>query len=329
MDQEEQDTIFALVLGGYLITHMWQEMVKPHEELNAYPVWKIKLQRVGADPPIWWKNNNPNARIHSPQPTCTAQVCSDCQKSSPQVFQNTPWLCLNYGCREFFCANGRKLNGNEAHLEYSQEFMNWTKPLPYGLVLPNWFPPLPNDSSDLAAGSSEDSLYTGMVCPDCGCCSRRKLWDAWVCDHCGFKHGSKFRHVAIEEVDAETEAHNAKLGRSSKTFQEDGVTYKIDEDFVDKSVVETDDFTVTTYAVKDKNGQLIGSLVHSRPSQAVKEAENGADDLFTEMQETDDLHLQRNVNIHAGGAQFPGASHVKFSLTYARTPRSALRPLLC
>ncbi|KAF3768832.1 hypothetical protein M406DRAFT_327250 [Cryphonectria parasitica EP155] len=289
-DNKDREKIFGIVLGRYYITALWQEMVKPH----------IKLQRIGSENPVWSKDKTDDKRVYSEVPTCSEQACATCLMKSPKIFKNMEWICLHHKCDRFFIHNGVKLMGNEG-LEYSEEFINWAKPLPADLDVPTWYTPLP--SADNAMYGTEKGQFNGMVCPKCSCCSRRKHWKGWVCENnkCSFELRALFRPVTLDHISCENETHSLKI-------QQDGVTFNIDERFVDKTVITDNDFTVTAYLIKDKNGKLAGSLIHSRPSEAIR----------SELQNAHDLELQRNAALHAGGYRETLCRHfsVNFGVAY-------------
>lgn len=294
MDEEDRAKVYAIILGGYFITAIWQEMVKPHANLTSYPVWKVKLQRIGEDIPAWSRDSSNDTRPPNASTDFPEQPCPGCDKASPQIYQNYPWICLNYQCPHFFCVDGQKLQGNEEGLGYSPAFINWVRPLPDDLTIPTWHTPLPDADNELTG--TEKTQFTGIVCPKCGCCSRRKHWRGWVCENksCDFELQALFRPLALKDIEKENQAQIRKL-------QSDGVTLISKEGFVDKIHYNEDGFSVTIYMIKDKNRKLIGSLVHSRPNEGVQNSENGANALFAELQNAQDLDLQRNAAIHPGG----------------------------
>lgn len=140
-----------------------------------------------------------------------------------------------------------------------------------------------------------------MTCPWCGACSRRTIWDGWNCENCSYSSKAFPTPYPLDKVKEEAAQRISKM--KSKFFKEDHTTILIDRSEVEKKPSRVEGETVITeYIFRNNNNEVIGTLVHSRPSDALKASPNGADNLFMEIQ-ANDIGLTRYAS-RCRGSEF-------------------------
>lgn len=297
---------------------MWQEAVQT-EDGNEYPVFKLMLQKIdSSNKPAYWKCAGHTARANDVQDSFLQYTCVECGKNSPTVFKNQSAICLNRDCTAFFLVNGVRLQRHT--LEYREEFLNWIKPFSGDRDMIPDIVPLPPIKDSKGYGT-ELRCRTGMVCPECHHCDSRVFFSYWKCISCGLVHMAEPDPFPMADIDKETQGHTKKLlkSKNSELFKEDGTTIfmlgpgendapeksntrktavtkkkaasnKQDEEpetkgFVTKFSAKDERSTRTTYMIFDPNNNFIGSLVHERPTAALKGALCGAHELWNKIQE--------------------------------------------
>lgn len=125
-----------------------------------------------------------------------------------------------------------------------------------------------------------------MTCALCGACSRRITWDGWNCENCPFK--SKAFPVRYPLAKVKEEASRRVSNIKSKLFKEDYTTTVIDVSHVEKKLSRVDGETVVTeYIFRNDDKEVVGTVVHSRPSDFLKASPKGANNIFMDIQAND------------------------------------------
>ncbi|KAJ4419637.1 hypothetical protein N0V82_004832 [Gnomoniopsis sp. IMI 355080] len=300
-----------IVLGAFFATEMWQEAVKTKDG-DEYPIYKVMLQRLSPyDKPSYWKGTIPNPEMSDTQEPLAQYTCHQCGRSSPTAFKDQSSICLNKDCTQFFITNGARLQRH--NLRYREGFLNWIKPFNGDrAMIPALVPPPPG--KDIQGYGTELRCRTGMVCPKCHHCDSRVFFSYWKCGSCGLVHMAEPDPYPLAEIEKETHDHIKKLSnsKSSELFKEDGTTIYMAEPedshpnrnssskkhankpeavpsdpkgFVTKFSTEDERSIRTIYMILNPDGNFIGSLVHERPSTALKESLCGADELWNKIQE--------------------------------------------
>lgn len=285
-----------------MLTKIWKEMVKPADAQEPYPVWKVMFQTIDSTSRPWyWKETIDNAATMNKGTLSTTagteeRTCNRCGNTSPKIFANASWVCLEDDCEQFFRVAGNilsQIGDDNKELRYSEAFINHIVAYEEINNIPTLFQPLPGT---LVEGGdkygTELALRGGMTCPKCRCGTARKYWDRLACRNCGFEHNVAPLPYPLSLVEEETEAHTEKY-----RVKDDGVTIKLDEDHVEQFVENDQDGMSTrlVYMIKHANGDLIGSFVVERPSDVAKKAPGGADELYTSIEsEGGNMKFQRN-----------------------------------
>lgn len=298
--KESCASVVYIVLGAFFITEMWQEAVHT-EDGNEYPVFKIMLQKIDpSNQPDYWKGPAPSHNINDTQESFTQYMCEKCSKNSPAAFKDQTSVCLNRDCSEFFTTNGVQLKRHQ--LEYDEAFLNWIKPFTGDhTTIPDIAPPPPG--KDVGGYGTELRFRTGMVCPNCYHCDSRVFFSYWKCSSCGLIHMAEPEPYPMAEIEKETREHTKKLlnSKTSTFFKQDGTTIFMatsgdhgvqaenaggnSKGFVNKFSTQDERSTRIIYMIFDAESNFIGSVVHERPSAALKEALCGAHELWDKIQE--------------------------------------------
>lgn len=329
-----------IVLGAFFVTEMWQEAVHT-EEGNDYAIFKVMLQKVNSSKlPTNCKIVTHTTRTDGVQESFPQYRCEDCGNNSPAAFKDQYSICLTKECKRFFTANGVQLQRHT--LVYSEDFLSWVKPFNGDrLKIPDTVPPPPSKATQ--GYGTELRCRTGMVCPNCHHCDSRVFFSYWKCVACGLIHMAEPDPYPLAGIASETREHTKKLSSSKPgLFKEDKTTIFMTEPqnwalltgsssnnpgsdakaasnvkfkdevlntkgFVTKFSSKDERSTRTIYMIFDPNSSFIGSLVHERPSAALKEGPCGANELWHEIQEpgvTKDF--KRNA------ARCPGSKNLRY-----------------
>ncbi|KAK7715294.1 hypothetical protein SLS64_003993 [Diaporthe eres] len=291
-------------LGTFMLTKIWKEMVKPDNAKEPYQVWKIMFQNMDSTSRPWyWKETTDNVTTMNKGTLSTTagteeKACNGCGNTSPKIFANASWVCLEDDCEQFFRVAGKilsQIGDDNKELRYSETFINHIITYEDIANIPTLFEPIPGA---LAQGDhkygTEVALRGGMTCPKCRCGTARKYWDRLACRNCGFEHNAAPLPYPLSLVEKETEAHT-----KSCRVKDDGVTIELDEDHV-QQFIENDQDGMSTrlvYMIKHANGDLIGSFVVERPSDVAKKIPGGADELYTSIESKGgSMKFQRNAS---------------------------------
>ncbi|KAF1816468.1 hypothetical protein P152DRAFT_388822 [Eremomyces bilateralis CBS 781.70] len=173
------------VLGWFKPTHVWSE------KIGGKRVFRFRFERIVVEDVSWWAPQGvTNPAPLGSLPTPIVRTCSECQRSSPQIYLQG-WMCLNDGneiCQNFWLLNGQEPNDN---LNFDPRFLkqktHWeTDGEPHSLA-PS---PMPVELGRIQGQGVSWEAWRGIVCPHCGSCNSREHWLAWVCSNpnCGAKY---------------------------------------------------------------------------------------------------------------------------------------------
>lgn len=313
-------------LGTFRVIDVWKEMVQPQGIKAPYPVWKIKLHTIRTDLKPWYWDDTDGIHDTTAQDGFTSQadpsaddiataqaehphqlesaVCTECDQSTPKVFENAPWVCLQ-NCDQFFKVHGKLLSqtGDDGEgLRYAKGFLNKDecfngnmKDLPDQIH--QMFQPLSTfrDKNGKTFYGTEKEIRGGFTCPTCRCCNSQVFWDRQECKNCGFRQHATPLPYPMANIKDETEKDVKKYRNSVKDF--DGATIKIDEAYVTKFVEPADAHAklLIVYMINNGKGELIGAVVHERPTDEMKSTPCGADKLLKLLQEEGaNMEFRRN-----------------------------------
>lgn len=176
------------VLAWYHVTDVWCEKGWCKKNPEGVKYGMVRLEKIDLGTKSWW------APAGSPLPdpqrninaiTTTSQVCPKCQQQCAAIFEQG-WCCLNTLCRGFFEFDLLDTVSQEAFykaLVYNPSFLE-KRTLFQGQITQPLVPQLPAiDQIGTSLLGYESQFKEGVVCPDCGACSRRIQWEKWSCEN--------------------------------------------------------------------------------------------------------------------------------------------------
>lgn len=268
------------VLDWFQVTDVWCEMN------DGVKVWMVRFEKISLDTESWWVSAS-SLKISTSsylRPKSPEASCSFCQVSSKQIYTRG-WVCLNPDCDTFFQIEGVLLTDNDA--QYTADYLLERTSFPGSSPGP-LAPPLLTDedvqSKDLFG--VEERCKKGIVCPMCGCCSRRIEWTQWRCEnkHCDFIHSITQRPVPIEAAIAHTQGFKPKNKAPAKLVHHPLI--RSQEEVIGR-------YEVIRYAVPGPEGETIGQILHLKANDIINQQPDGPNDLFHDMQ-GQDFGLRRN-----------------------------------
>lgn len=327
---------------------MWQEAVKPKDG-SEYPIFKVMLQRVDPhEKPSYWKGALPDTQSNDTQEFPLQYICEKCEQKSPMAFKDQSSTCLNRDCTDFFISKGTRLQRHK--LEYRKEFLEWTRPFTGDQAkVPASVPSPPGkDAEGYGTELRCRTGMVCPRCHHCDSRVFFSYWKCGSCSHVHMAEPEPYPMAGIEKETREHTKRLLK-SKNSELFKEDGTTIfmssapktsiltrestskSITKDkarksdvseelakdkktdtkgFVTKFSTNDERSTRTIYMIFDADGNLIGSLVHERPSTALKESLCGANELWDKIQKpgvTKDF--KRNAARCSGSKTFHSFKH--------------------
>jgi hypothetical protein len=271
-------------LDWFHVTDVWAEKSGP----KGHIAWRVRLERICPIEKSWWAiKGSPDLPQDSSvgYSNADSKTCADCGTSS-KVKYNAGWACLKYGCGSFFqFENGY----NDATLDYSDEWMqertSYQGPAPGPLSKPL---PTEQDMTEMDAYGFEKTFKGGIVCPKCGCCSRRIVWDHWYCEnsHCDFTYTLKQKIISLDDV-------IAKAMQSMDKPPSDQIDAEVVRGGVIRSHSVYGPWNINEYAIPDEDGKTIGFVRHFKSNGMINQQTNGPNELFKQMQ-GGEFALRRN-----------------------------------
>ncbi|KAK7737287.1 hypothetical protein SLS53_006590 [Cytospora paraplurivora] len=317
-------------LGTFIVIGIWGEMVHPDRVHVPYPVFKVGLHTIRTDLLPYYKflsghpvdiGDDDTEIAQSPTASKDAMVPQDIQQHGQKIkcpccgemglkaYANvSSFVCLRMECQMFWHTEDGKLLGQFGDdgkpLRYSGTFLKSIGTL-YGKKkdlpeeIPQIFQPL-RPSIDMDGEKNfgtELKLRSGFTCPRCHCCNSKRFWDRLQCRYCGFTKDAVPLPYPMKNIKEET------MRFQHKGKPVDGVTVKIDESQVKKfTEVATNGSLLFVYMLTQPDGKLMGTLVVERPSEELKKAQCGADELLRKIQEEGSkMKFQRNPARHQDG----------------------------
>jgi hypothetical protein len=270
------------VLAAFHVTDIWSE------KIQGCAVWKGRLEKIDLDEKSWWAIKGSPKLTHDPSIRTQSQRCSSCTTTSKTIF-NAGWACLDPECASYFVfAN----EFDEGSLDYCDAFLKERSP--YQGPAPRPLAPAlltSEDMNEMDATGSELAFKQGIVCPQCGCCSRRIAWTHWKCENvkggCNFEYRLAHRPIDILDLPA----HNAAIALASKE-PSNILKGSRAASHIANFPFKLGGWSIDKYPIPDQNGRIIGSILHLKASPELNRLKDGADDLFHQMQ-TQELNLRR------------------------------------
>ncbi|KAF9879398.1 hypothetical protein CkaCkLH20_02941 [Colletotrichum karsti] len=218
--------------------------------------------------------------------------CTECHKSSKTIFKDG-WTCLNKACATAYFKFPAGVDVTK--LSYSKEFLQerTAHTLPVGYMLQ---PPLPRVGAGGFLGT-EKQMRVGIVCPLCGCCSRRKFWTRWAYENpvCGFVLNAKPSPLPVTSIHIEEYHHNRMASFAN-----------VKADFnILRNGNSAEGYAMEQYLLPDPLDitEILGSVTVFRSTPVVNQHPGGPDRMWHHLlDETakDNFGLQRNAAIHPG-----------------------------
>ncbi|KAG9240275.1 hypothetical protein BJ878DRAFT_304018 [Calycina marina] len=287
------------VLGWFVTTDVWCEIE------NGYTAWMVRLQKADLKNKSWFADaaSGPTPLSATLEPvTVPIQICRVCLKSTCQIYEQG-WACLDIGCEahfKFFVSADdgpeEQLHVDAQSLRFTQAFLNYRVQYntPDGSELPPIAPPLPTDEDKLGIHGFEQRCKEGIVCPECGCCSRRIYWDRWECDNvrrekdennqlmmtknCHYVHRVKQYPMSVADAQRLSSKPPKALCQPLVGVRE----------FYNHA-----GYHVTIYDLPGDSGEMVGSVSIFKSDAFINARSGGANDIFGNIQLVD-LGLKRN-----------------------------------
>lgn len=256
--------------------------------------WKVRLEKVFLAKKSWWAAKSSSVLTEGSNDhdqKAQSQTCPQCSKVTKTIY-NAGWTCLATECTAFFQFEN---DYDDASLEYSEEFLK-ERTSYQGLAPPPLSPPLltDRDMAEMDAFGVEKAFKRGIVCPQCGCCSRRIAWDYWSCENlnCDYIHRLQQKPLPIDEVIARYQERSLSRSSLKKTEVRGGIQ---------SSLSIHGPWDICEYKIPGEKGEIIGFVRHFKSNTMINEQQDGPNDIFLQMQmQTGELNLRRNPARLAG-----------------------------
>ncbi|KAK8024101.1 oxoglutarate iron-dependent oxygenase protein [Apiospora rasikravindrae] len=286
------------LMGFFLATYVWAEKTVTVDG-SSVSEYMIRLEKIDPQVKSWWM---PAGHDTEPVPVgefqCDGNSCDSCGKYSKTVYTEG-WACLSMSCPEHFKFE-RPVSPDE--LIYNEVFLLERHDNRDLLPLPQAVPALPV-ANQMSYGT-EAEFKRGIVCPQCGFCSRRVYWWGWACENesvgCDFKHIVSFTNYPLSSVEKECTSMNARRRL----------------EIIDKSIqhktISGGGYTIEMYSFPNSEGTVGGAVAVFRATPETCGMPNGPDNLYLDMQNAD-LRLQRNPARNKGSRREELTSHFAYN----------------
>ena len=257
------------------------------EKCQGIISWRVRFEKICLTEKSWWAVTGSPVLSQGSTETAESQVCPQCDQPSKSIY-NAGWACLHTECASYFhFRNGY----NDSTLDYTEGFLkerseyqgNTPGPLSEPL-LTAW------DMAQMDAFGFENVFKRGIVCPNCGCCSRRIAWDHWFCENsaCDFTYWLKQNPMSINNV----------LARAMDMDEDNTDPLKLKADtMVAKSILSSQTihghWDINEYKILGEGEEIIGFVRHFGSNGIINQQNDGPNDLFLQMQ-SGNFNLRRN-----------------------------------
>ena len=267
-------------MGYFQVTDLWSEVTLGTDG-QWFKEWMVRLESLDYTGPPWWHPlGEPYDTVPVGQHVCAIRTCTECSVQCKEIYAQG-WTCCNQRCARHFIFDPP---ASPDKVTYSRTFLLERSGRGSFLPLRRATPPLPtpNTNSTLNYGT-EEAFKRGIVCPRCGCCSRRVWWHGWTCENkaCDFTHTVPFSPYPISKVLSEEDK------ASRKKFSTDAA-------LVSEWKLDLAGYKVTVYGLPNEAGETIGVVVHLVATRAICELANGPDNLYRELQPQAEGHHQND-----------------------------------
>jgi hypothetical protein len=259
------------------VTDVWRETEKK--------TWKFRFEKIDLTQKSWWAPREFYAtgdELLVPRYDAfkaTEEKCEACRKPSKHIYEQG-WVCLNSDCRQYFQFADASI---DAHcLTYCDAFLKERSPFKGtqpGPLRPALLTQAEADDTNVTP--YDEAFRAGIVCPMCGCCSRRTEWRYWRCENsaCDFEYHLRTRMISVDEAIDEGMSQARKKPKVIESVR--------------KAQFQVEKYDVQEYILPGPDGGLAGSVRVFKPRLDIKQQADGPDDLFRELQ-TDNFKLTRN-----------------------------------
>jgi hypothetical protein len=293
------------VLDWFKPTHVWAEKTMGRKEPRT--TIRYRFERLDRSKESWYRPKPAAGSIEKPEspaePGSSAelvpaeagspsnppsfadlslpiQTCTACSKSCPQVYL-IDWLCTNPDCAAFW----KMSNGQDApygaldyHPAFLQHRTTWEREDPPFSLNPG-VPQVDQHFGDSLAYVST----RGVVCPDCGRCNMRYMFNQWRCDTIG----CKWKLTPQVKV-----VMPSNLGHTPWDMSSDGPSLikAVVKPAVKTQVGYFSNYKVIKYTIEG----VVGSVTVAKANQHIVSEPGGANDMFRELQEVN-VGLERRI----------------------------------
>ncbi|KAK8073793.1 hypothetical protein PG994_004692 [Apiospora phragmitis] len=285
-------------MGFFLVTYVWAEKTIAVDN-SLVSEYMVRLEKVDPQVKSWWM---PASYEAEPVPVgefqCDGKSCDRCATYSKTVYTEG-WTCLSISCQNHL-EFGRPVNPDE--LVYSEVFLLERHNNRDLLPLPQAAPALP--IANQTSYGTESEFKRGIVCPQCGLCSRRVYWWGWACENeitgCNFKHIVAFTNYPLSNVNEECTAIDARRRLEHVDAS------------IEHKTIESGGYAIEMYGFPNSEGLIGGAVAVFRATPETCSLPNGPDNLYLAMQ-NEDLRLRRNPARAKGSRREELTSHFAFN----------------
>ncbi|KAK8070945.1 hypothetical protein PG997_011148 [Apiospora hydei] len=285
-------------MGFFLVTYVWAEKTVAVDG-SLVSEYMARLEKIDPHAKSWWM---PAGHDTEPVPVgefqCDGNSCDSCGKYSKTVYTEG-WTCLSMSCPEHF---GFERPLNPDGLVYNEAFLLERHDNRDILPLPPVIPTLPV-ANETSCGT-ESEFKKGIVCPQCGLCSRRVYWWGWACENesagCGFTHMVPFTNYPLSSVKDECTVMNTRR-------QLEHIDASIEH-----RTTSSGGYSIEMYGFPNSEGLVGGAVAVFRATPETCGMPNGPDELYLNMQ-NEDLRLRRNPARAKGSRREELTSHFAFN----------------
>lgn len=290
-------------MGLFQITYIWAEKTTAVDG-SLVSEYMARLETIDPDAQSWWM---PDGYEKEPVSVgdfnCDGRSCASCGKYSKYVY-TAGWTCLSVDCPKHF-EFGHPVDPDK--LVYSEEFLLERHDNRKFLPLPPAVPALP--VANQSSYGTETEFKRGIVCPQCGLCSRRVYWWGWACENktagCEFKYTITFTNYPLSKVEEECAAMDA---RRAVQFIDPSIQQK---------TISDGGYSIDIFAFPNSEGLIGGMAARLRATPETCGLPNGPDSMYLDMQ-NEDLKLRRSPARAKGSRREELTSG--FAFNYASVP---------